>query len=331
MVPLWAGFVLLVLALLALDLGVLHRRPRRESIRQAAAWSVFWISLGLAFAGVIYAVYEHHWLGASLVGAGAAGRPEGTEAVVQYVTGYLLEKSLSIDNLFVIALVFTSFRVSPEHQHRVLFWGIVGALFFRGAMIFGGVWLVRHFTWIFYLFGAYLIFAGAKILVVPGDGTHAAEHWSVRWARRILPVAAGPHDGRFVTRVDGRLAITELVVALLTIELTDVVFAVDSVPAVLAITTEPFVVVTSNVFAILGLRALYFVLAGMLASFRYLRVALAVLLAYIGAKMVLHDVVRIPNLLSLGIILGLVAAGVIASVLRRPAAGPGPEKTGPAS
>lgn len=316
----WLAFVALVLALLALDLGVLHRRARPETIRAAAGWSVFWIALGLAFSGVVYAMYEHHWLGAAFVDAGAG--PEGAEAAVQYLTGYLLEKSLSVDNLFVIALVFSAFGIAVEHQRRVLFWGIVGALVLRGGMILGGVWLVHHMTWIFYVFGAYLIVTGVRFLFEKSEARAPGDHWPIRLARRLVPMTEGHEGGRFLVRAGGRLAFTPLAVALLTIELTDLVFAVDSVPAVLAISTEPFIVVTSNVFAILGLRALYFVLAGMLASFRHLKVALAVLLAFVGAKMVLHDAVRVPTLLSLGIILAILAAGVLASVLQRPKRAP---------
>lgn len=315
MALLWVGFVVLVLGLLALDLGVLHRGAHVDSIGRATGWSVFWIGLGLAFSGVIYMVYEGHWLGAALHDGPAGAAAGGWEALVDYLTAYLLEKSLSIDNLFVIALIFASFGVAPEHQHRVLFWGIVGALVLRGAMILGGVWLVRQFEWILYVFGVYLVYAGARIAFAKHSTAGPGGHWSVRLARRILPIASGPHGGRFTTRENGRFHFTELVIVLFTVELTDVVFAVDSVPAVLAITTEPFLVITSNVFAILGLRALYFVLAGMITSFRFLKPALALLLVYVGGKMIAHDHVHIPNLVSLGVILGVVAIGVVASLL----------------
>jgi tellurite resistance protein TerC len=313
---LWLAFLVLILALLALDLGVFHKEAHVESIREAAGWSVFWVALGLSFSGVIYLVYEQHWLGATLFEGADHHAVDGSEAAVQYVTGYLLEKSLSIDNLFVIALIFTSFRVPRQHQHRVLFWGIVGALVFRGAMIFGGIWLVNRFVWIFYFFGAYLVYAGIKIFLhKESTDVDPREHLAVRFVRRLLPVAKGPHEGHFTRLENGRRAITELLVVLLVIELTDVMFAVDSVPAVLAITTDPFIVVTSNVFAILGLRALYFVLAGMLNSFRYLKLTLGVLLAYIGVKLMLHSVFKIPTLVSLGVILGLVTIGVVASIV----------------
>lgn len=312
---LWLSFLVLILALLALDLGVFHKKAHIESVREAAGWSAFWIAIGLGFAGVIYLIYEHHWFGAKLLEGADRHAVGGGEAVMQYITGYLLEKSLSVDNLFIIALIFTSFRVPPQHQHRVLFWGIVGALVFRGLMILGGVWLVHRFVWIFYIFGAYLVYAGIKIFFHKESDDHVSRnHPAVRLARRFLPFAEGPHGGHFLRLEKGRWVLTELFVVLLVIEVTDVAFAVDSVPAVLAITTDPFIVITSNVFAILGLRALYFVLAGMLNTFHYLKLALGVLLAYIGVKLMLHSVFKIPTLVSLGVILGLMTLGVVASL-----------------
>lgn len=316
MIWLWIGFFALIIMLLVLDLGVFHRKSHAISIREAMGWTLFWIALGLAFCGPVYLIYEHHWFGASIAPAGGLVTG-GAQAVVRYITAYLLEKSLSVDNIFVISMLFTSFRVPAQHQHRVLFWGIVGALMARGAMIAGGVWLVHSFSWIFYVFGAYLGYAGIKLLVSKHDeeGSGPESSWSTRLLRRVLPVASGDHGGRFTTRVDGKFAFTELMLALVAVELTDVVFAVDSIPAVLAITTEPFIVVTSNVFAILGLRSLYFVLADMISRFRYLKLALAGLLIYIGVKMILHTWVKIPNLVSLGVVLGVLVLGVVASLL----------------
>lgn len=315
MLILWAGFVFLVLALLALDLGVFHKNAHSDSIGQALGWSAFWISLGLAFSGVIYLIYQYHWFGAALqVGQDHHG-VGGGEAVIQYLTGYLLEKSLSVDNLFVMALIFRSFQVKRDHQHRVLFWGIVVVLVFRAGMISGGVWLVHHFTWIFYVFGAYLVYAGIKIFVHnEDDDRDPQDHPAVRLVRGFLPMSTAPHGGHFSRIENGRRVFTNLLVVLLVIEISDVVFAVDSVPAVLAITTDPFIVLTSNVFAILGLRSLYFVLAGMLNSFYYLKLALGVLLAFIGVKLILHNWLNIPNLLSLGIIVALVTTGVLLSL-----------------
>jgi tellurite resistance protein TerC len=310
---LWIGFFAFVLVMLALDLGVFHRRAHEISLREALGWSVFWISLGLAFTGVVYVVYEHHWGGAGLL---VGPDLDGGNAAVLYVTGYLLEKSLSIDNLFVISLLFHAMAVPPKYQHRLLFWGILGALVFRVAMITGGVWLVNRFTWTFYVFGAFLVISGIRMMLAGHDEEPEPEtSWFFRVIRRVLPVAQEHHEGKMVARERGRLVFTNLAVALLAIELTDVVFAVDSVPAILAVTTEPFIVITSNVFAILGLRALYFVLAGMMNKFRYLKTALAILLILIGGKMLAHHVYTLPNLVSLAAVVSIVAAGVIVSLM----------------
>jgi tellurite resistance protein TerC len=316
MIWLWIGFFVLIIALLALDLGVFHRRSHAIGVREAMGWTLFWIALGLAFCGPVYLIYEHHWFGAA-VAPGGDLVSDGAQAVVRYLTAYLLEKSLSVDNIFVISMLFSSFRVPARHQHRVLFWGIVGALVARGAMIGGGIWLVTRFTWIFYVFGAYLGYAGVKLLLARHEEGEARPSRLGRVIRRVLPVARGDHGGRFTTRVRGRFAFTELMLALIAVELTDVVFALDSIPAVLAITAEPFIVVTSNVFAILGLRALYFVLAEMISRFRYLKLALAGLLIYIGLKMILHSLIKIPNLVSLGVVLGALVLGVVASLAAR--------------
>jgi tellurite resistance protein TerC len=284
---LWLGFFALVFIMLALDLGVFHRKAHEISLREALGWTTFWVTLGLSFSGIVYLMYEHHWGGAGTHGEGA--HLHGADAMILYLTGYLLEESLSIDNLFVISMLMSSFRVPGKYQHRLLFWGIMGALVFRGAMITGGVWLVNRFTWTFYVFGGFL------------------------GIRKILPVAKEDHGGRLMARENGKVVFTYLAIALLAIELTDIVFAVDSVPAILAVTTEPFIVITSNVFAILGLRSLYFVLAGMMSKFRYLKTALSILLVIIGAKMLAHDVFHVPNLVSLSLVVGIVGIGVATS------------------
>ena len=315
MIWMWAGFFVLVVVLLALDLGVFHRENHAISVREAAAWTIFWIALGLAFGGAVYVIYEQGWVGA------APGM--GGEALVSYLTAYLLEKSLSIDNIFVISLIFNRFRVPGEYQHRVLFWGIIGAILMRGAVIAGGVWLVSSFDWIFYVFGAWLIYAGIKSLKAD-DELDPEQSRVMRLVRRMVPVVKGDHGGAFFTRTrGGRRALTMLALALVAVELTDLIFALDSIPAVLAVTPDPFLIVTSNVFAILGLRALYFVLAGMLDSFRYLKYSLAALLMVVGLKMLLHQVIHIPNGVSFAVIVGIVAAGLIASVVvdRREARG----------
>ena len=318
---LWLGFLALVFLMLALDLGVFHRKPHEISIREALGWTAFWVALGLSFSGVVYLMYQHHWGGA---GRFATHNLRGSDASVLYLTGYLLEESLSIDNLFVISLLFHAMAVPSRLQHRLLFWGILGALVFRGAMITSGVWLVHRFTWTFYIFGTFLVVSGIRMMLAGDDQEPEPEaSWFFRTMRRILPVAEDDHGSRFFARENGRVVVTYLLVALLAIEVTDIIFAVDSVPAILAVTTEPFIVVTSNVFAILGLRSLYFVLAGMMNKFRYLKSALSVLLLLIGAKMLAHDVVEIPNLVSLAVVMATVAAGVAVSLIadRRAAGG----------
>jgi len=311
MLPLWIGFIGIVLGLLALDLGVFHRKSGALSPRAAVGWTLAWVSVGVIFGGLVYLFYEHQWFGAG-TGVHAVG---GSDAASLYFTSYLLEKSLSIDNIFVMSLIFTNLKIAAKHQHRVLFWGILGAFAFRSLMIVGGVWLIEHFTVTFYVFGAVLVFSGVRMLV-PSDND-SEQGWFVRMARRILPVAEGDYGDRFRARENGRLMLTQLSLALIAIELTDVVFAFDSVPAVLAITTDPFLVITSNVFAILGLRSLYFVLASMIDRFRYLGVALAFLLIMIGAKLFAHDMVHISNPVSLAVVLAIVSIGVGASLLIR--------------
>ena len=311
MLPLWIGFFAFVLALLALDLGVFHRDSHEMKAREAIGWTLAWISVGVAFGGLVYFMYEHHWFGA---GTGKHAQ-NGSQATSAYFTAYVLEKSLSVDNIFVMSLIFTSLKIRPEFQRRILFWGILGALFFRTIMISGGVWLIEHFSFTFYVFGGILLFSGVRMLVSAEDEDE--EGWFVRAFKRILPIAPGDHGDRFRARVNGRLMLTQLSLALIAIELTDVIFAFDSVPAVLAISTDPFLVVTSNVFAILGLRSLYFVLARMMNQFHYLQVALAFLLIIIGAKLFAHDWLHVPNQISLLVVLGVVSLGILASLLSK--------------
>lgn len=310
---LWLGFFALVLIMLALDLGVFHRKAHEISLREALGWTVFWVALGLSFSGVVYLMYEHHWGGAGTFD-GAKKHLHGLDAMILYLTGYLLEESLSVDNLFVISLLMTSMRVPGKYQHRLLFWGILGALVFRGTMIIGGVWLVNRFTWTFYIFGGFLVISGIRMLFAGDDDEPEPEaSWFFRGIRKVIPVAKEDHGSRLLAKENGKVVFTYLAVALLAIELTDIVFAVDSVPAILAVTTEPFIVITSNVFAILGLRSLYFVLAGMMSKFRYLKTALSILLVIIGAKMLAHDIYHVANLISLAVVVGVVGIGVATS------------------
>ena len=320
MIPFWIGFFALIALLLVLDLGVFHRTSHDMRFREAVGWTIFWMTLGLAFSGVVYCIYEYQWFGHPS-GVAESGHHQavhsGGDAVVLYLSAYLLEQSLSIDNIFGISLIFASFRVKPRYQHRILFWGILGAIFFRVAMLGGGVWLVKHFTWVFYIFGGYLVWAGIKMFLPEGDEAAAIDKsWTVRFLRRVTRVVDDDGGGVLVTRVDGKRALTLLGVTLIVVELTDIIFALDSIPAVLVVTQESFIVITSNIFAIMGLRSLYFVLAGAMQKFHYLKIALAVLLMLIGGKMLAHDYIReIPHWVSLIGIVVILGAGVTASIL----------------
>ena len=314
MTLLWISFFSLVFVMLALDLGVFHRKAHEITLKEALGWTTFWVSLGLSFSGIVYLIYENHVGGAGMGKEWHEPHLHGTDALMLYLTGYLLEESLSIDNLFVISLLFHSMAVPGKYQHRLLFWGIMGALVFRGIMITGGVWLVTRFTWMFYVFGAFLVISGIRMLLAKHDAEPEPEtSWLFKIIRKFLPVAKQSHGSRLLARENGKLVVTNLFIALIAIELTDVVFAVDSVPAILAVTTEPFIVITSNVFAIMGLRSLYFVLAGMMSKFRYLKTALSILLVLIGGKMMIHDFFKIPNLVSLALVVGIVGIGVATS------------------
>jgi tellurite resistance protein TerC len=313
MIWFWLGFFALVAVLLFLDLGVLHRKNEEQSLRSAAYWTVGWMALGLSFAGVVYLIYENGWLGAKLV---EPSDDPGIDAAITYVSAYLLEQALSVDNIFVISLLFRSFRIPKKYQHRVLFWGIMGAIVFRLAMLGGGAYLASRFTWIFYVFGGYLAWQGLKLLR-EGDDEEASHDKSlaVRALRRFVRIVDGDHGGKFSVIVDGRRALTTVAVCLVVIELTDIVFALDSIPAVLSVSRDTFIMVTSNIFAIMGLRSLYFVLAGAMDMFKYLKIALAILLMVIGAKMILHDHLHISHVVSLALIAGIIGAGVGASII----------------
>ncbi|MBV8757247.1 MAG: TerC/Alx family metal homeostasis membrane protein [Deltaproteobacteria bacterium] len=316
MIWFWLGFFALVALLLALDLGVLHRKAKEPTLKSAALWTIAWVALGLSFAGVVYLIYENHWMGAHLKGC-PPGHADGGDAAITYVSAYLLEQALSVDNIFVIALIFNEkFRVPVKYQHRVLFWGILGAIVFRLVMLGGGAYLAARFEWIFYIFGAYLAYQGLKLLREGDDGDDEdSDSWVLRQLRKFVRIVDGDHGGKFRVTIDGRSALTMIAVCLVVIELTDIVFAMDSIPAVLSVSQETFIMVTSNIFAIMGLRSLYFVLQGAMAKFQYLKIALGVLLIAIGAKMVAHKWYDPGHLISLLVIAGIIAAGVIASVI----------------
>jgi tellurite resistance protein TerC len=310
----WVLFLALFLSLLFLDLSVLHRESATLSVKQALFWTAVWISVAMSFTAVIYGLYEHRWLGFEPgPGVGLQG-DVGRDAVLQYVTGYLLEWSLSVDNIFVIAVIFTYLRIPTQYQYRVLFWGIVGAIVLRGLMIFAGTALLSRFEWMFYVFGAILLLSALRMLRDDDGEPDIANSLPAKLVRRFVPVTPDLDRARFFVRRDGQLYATPLFVALVMVELTDVMFAVDSIPAILAVTRDPFLVFTSNAFAILGLRSLYFAVAGLMAMFRYLRYSLVLILGFVGIKMLLVNHFHVPNAVSLAVIVGTLLAGIVASV-----------------
>lgn len=342
----WIAFIAFVLLLLALDLGVFHRKAHVVSVQEALRWSAVWLALGLSFSVFVYFAYDGQWFGlGTMVDAVDGVTNSGSMAAQKYLTGYVVEKSLSVDNIFVIAMIFGAFGVPQLYQHRVLFWGILGALLLRGAMIGIGAKVIAEYHWVLYLFAVFLILTAIKMLFVKTEHADPNQNIVVRWTRRLFPVTARLHGEHFIVRagdpasyaseipgapavpdevVDnarrGALLLTPLALALVMVETTDLVFAVDSIPAIFAITGDPFLVFTSNVFAILGLRSLYFALAGMMKTFRYLKVSLAFILLLVGVKMLLAGWLKEVlgkhfNLYLLGVIVAILTAGVVASLL----------------
>lgn len=295
---LWFGFNACVLALLALDLGVLHRRMRAPSLRKAVAWSAFWVALSLAF---------NLWI----------LRAHGTAPAMEFFTGYVVELSLSLDNLMVFVLVFGSFGIEPRFQHRLLFWGVIGALVMRGALVAVGEAVIVRFYWTLVALGAFLVVTGLRMLSREHLEHLPERNPLVRWARAFFPVVHEISSGRFWVRENGRRAVTTLFLALVVLETVDVIFALDSVPAVFGITHDPFLVYTSNICAILGLRSLYFLLAGLLPFFRYLNAGISAVLVFIGCKMIAEPWVRVPTGVSLAVVGGLLGAALAASLLSR--------------
>jgi tellurite resistance protein TerC len=296
---LWSLFVLFILGMLALDLGVFHRRAHEPRFREALGWTGVWASLAVLFGG---------WL----------AWQRGATASLEFFTGYVIELSLSIDNVFVFVVIFSALQIPRHLQHRVLFWGVLSALVLRGIMIVGGAALVAKYHWVLYGFGAFLLFTGWKMLRQPEHGMAAEDSRLLGFLRRHLKVTS-LHGSHFWVRIDGKLRATPMLLALVMVELSDVVFAIDSIPAIFAVTQDPFLVFTANVFAILGLRSLFFVLAGMLDRFAYLKRGLAIVLAFVGAKLVLLDVVKVPAALSLAVVVGVLGASILLS-LRHPRA-----------
>ncbi|MFY9227137.1 MAG: TerC family protein [Blastocatellia bacterium] len=301
----WVGFHVFILFMLALDLGLVRRKAREVSLKEALAWSAIWISLAMVFNGFIY-----YWL--------------GSEKALSFLAGYLIEKSLSVDNLFVFLLVFSYFKVPPLYQHKILFWGILGALFMRAAFIIAGIALISYFHFVIYIFGAFLIFTGIKLVMEKDEDIEPEKNPVLKAVRKFIPIKTEYGVGKFFLKENGKWFATQLFVVLVVVETTDVIFAVDSIPAILAITPDPFIVYTSNIMAILGLRALYFALSGIMGMFHYLSYGLCFILVFIGVKMMVSDFYKIPIALALGVIAGVLTISIILSIIFKPVV---PEKS----
>jgi len=314
----WAIFVVIVCLLLALDLGVFNRKEHIITAKEAALTTCFWIFVALCFNVLVYFVYENNWFELATHSQHLVN--PGKTAALEFFTGYLIELSLSFDNVFVIAMLFAYFKIPQQYQHRVLFWGILGAIVFRGIMIVVGAALVQKFDWIMYVFGALLIFSALKMIFGKSEEFDADKNKLIRFVRKIYPISKDFDGNKFFTRIDGKRALTPLMLALIVIEFTDILFAIDSIPAIFAITTDSFIVITSNIFAILGLRSMYFMLVSMLNKFRYLQKSLIILLLFIGVKMLLIHVPIVkeymPTQVSLLIIILILGGGVVVSIYK---------------
>lgn len=297
---LWAGFLVFVLAMLAIDLGVFHRKAHAVSLKEAGTWSAVWVALAGIFNVGVYWRF-------------------GSERALEFTTGYLIEKALAVDNIFVFVVIFAAFAIPAVYQHRVLFWGILGALVMRAAFIFAGAAFLQRFHWAIYVFGGILAATGIKLLVQRDQEMHPESYPLVRAFEKVFPVTRQLEGNKFTVIRDGRRFATPLLLALVAIEVTDVIFAVDSIPAVFAVTTDPFIVFTSNIFAILGLRSMYFLLAGVITKFAYLKIGLAFVLVFVGAKMLLADVFELPIAVSLGVIAATLGASIGMSLFKPPA------------
>jgi len=305
----WILFILLIIGLLALDLGVFHRKEEVVSMKQSLIWTLIWITVSLLFGIAIYYIYEFNFMNIN-----HQNIPAG-EALLNYYTGYVIEKTLSLDNIFVIALIFTYFKIGKKYQHNILFWGILGAIVFRGIMIWLGAAFINKFSWSTYVLGGILIYSTIHMLISKQEETDFTKNFILRQLSKIYPIKWEMHTDKYFITENGKKFITASFAALIVVEFTDVLFAVDSIPAILAITTDPFIVFTSNIFAILGLRTLYFFLAGMLDKFQYMKYSLVFILILVGIKMMLVHYYKFPTAVSLSLILGALAIGIFASML----------------
>lgn len=299
---LWAGFIAFVLAMLAIDLGVFHKKAHEVSLKEAGIWSAVWVALAVAFNVGVY-----FWF--------------GSERALEFTTGYLIEKALAVDNIFVFVVIFSAFAVPAIYQHRVLFWGVLGALVMRAIFILAGGAFLQRFHWAIYVFGALLAVTGVKLLVQRNQEVHPENNPLVRMFQKIFPMT-GFHGDKFLVLKNGRRYATPLLLALVAVEVTDLIFAVDSIPAIFAITSDPFIVFTSNIFAILGLRSLYFLLAGIITKFVYLKVGLSFVLIFVGAKMLMMDLYKMPVALSLAVIAGILGLSIVVSLIKPPKSRP---------
>lgn len=294
----WTAFVVFVLFVLALDLGVFHKKSHTVGFKESIIWSVVWIALAMVFAGVLF-----YW--------------RGQDDMMLYLTGYVIEKSLSVDNLFVFLLIFSFFKIPNQYQHKILFYGIIGALVMRAFFIWAGIAVLQKFHWVIYLFGALLVVSGIKMLMPEKGDVDLGDKWIIKFTKKIFPTTHDFHDDKFFVKLGGKWFVTPLFITLIFVEFSDLVFAVDSIPAIIGITSDPFIVFTSNVFAILGLRALYFALKGFADLFHYLKYGLSIILMFIGVKLLISGVFHMPVSVTMAVIFGILFISVIASLATR--------------
>ncbi|MCE3297208.1 MAG: hypothetical protein K0R65_2922 [Crocinitomicaceae bacterium] len=306
----WIFFIALIFGLLALDLGIFHKKAEKVSIKESVAWTIVWVVLALSFGGVIYYLYDQQLFGLN------PANVSPTKAMFEFYTGYFIEESLSLDNIFVIALIFSYFKIESRYQHKILFWGIIGAVFFRLVMIVLGTAFVEQFEWATYVFGGILVFSALKMLKSDDGEKDFKDSFGVKLLSKIYPIDWGNHGGKYFIKKNGKRVATGLFASLIVVEFSDILFAVDSIPAIFSVTKDPFIVFTSNIFAILGLRNLFFFLSGMMDKFQYIKFSLVAILLFVGVKMIVVKWVEISPMISLSVILGCLTIGIVYSLIR---------------